>query len=1012
MSGPKASHLLLLAILLLLPAWRNDPSLHWQTTTSEHFVYHYPKRFRTQTQKWLPTFERYHQALVSDLLWTPRSKTHLVLTDNSDRANGYSTPFPFNKIQLYLIHPEPDGSLHNYDHWPSRLFAHEYSHTLNLDQARPPHSWLRAILGRMTFPNAFVPLWAIEGSAVYKESHLEDNRSSFAKSEARFGRNHSPFVSMILRQGVASGNQPTMAEAAHFFRPWPAGYTPYLYGGRFVEFLSQTFRPLYPRQNGFSYFFYSNSNNIFPYLIDKNMRDTYGYSTDKLWQLWQQELQDKQHKIIQKIRRFPISPIRRISHGGYEARSPRYSSDGRILYYFKRDSRSRSGIYAQNLKKNNSSPRQIRYLRQARSLIPAAQSDKIYYTAREYHRSSSLYSRIFATGPKQAPHIISPERRVLYMDSHTKHPKLAYIQRKRGRYLLKLDKRKGDAPSPQVLLQSKAPLFYCRLSPSGRRLLFIRHGQGKSELFIYHIKEKQLYKVTFPSRFVTSAAWHPHGEKIVVSAHLAHSFNLFEIDLKQNIARRLTNLIGGAFEPDVHPKGEEIAFRYLYPSGFDIATLSYPQKGVGKNHSVSQQKQNLSQFASHDDADASEDTIPSANSNLEARAEDYSALPSMLPEFWLPFAWSEKSMSGGNSHTWGLYTMGTDALNRHWWQAQAAMTFPEYTFDGSLSYTLDYFFPLWTLGATVSGLTVDADARKEQIPVNTIHRWRQEQSLYSQATLPWIKMHHSTLVQIYLGYHLSVSQWHSKHGETTNTEATSRDEQILSSFGLSFDNRRYFPYSVAPEDGFFYLMRASHRYSMELGQSSWQLDGQAKGHWTPLWPNHVWALTLRAGLITNSLNLNNSYELEHLLLGDNPTALSGIKGFGQYNWSINGIGLAALSYRLPMWQPDLAYKNFPLALRDIWLAGHVQIALLRHSQKLSATSLSKISAVAVELHSRLTLGYALDMLWAIGLAKGLGPYGETTAYFALHSDLGLDRISWRRRLSRPVVSSWDAFRVR
>ncbi len=147
-----------------------DPSLTWRTLTTAHFHIHYHQGLESLAQRLTSIAETAHADLEKQVGWTPKERTHVVLADCTDSANGYSTPFPVNKMVLYVSRPEPDSVLNNYNDWLTMIFYHEYTHTLNLDMVSGCCSGTRVFPGRIWFPSIFQPVWLLEGNAVYHES--------------------------------------------------------------------------------------------------------------------------------------------------------------------------------------------------------------------------------------------------------------------------------------------------------------------------------------------------------------------------------------------------------------------------------------------------------------------------------------------------------------------------------------------------------------------------------------------------------------------------------------------------------------------------------------------------------------------------------------------------------------------------------------------------------------------------------------------------------------------------
>ncbi len=108
----------------------------------------------------------------------------------------------------------------------------------------------RYILGRfpLFFPNIFLPVWTLEGNAVYHES-----------KDSKFGRNNSTYADMIMRTEAAYDGLKSIDKASHFPREWPMGNVPYLYGGLFVQYLERTYGT-----GSFAAYMHENADNIIP----------------------------------------------------------------------------------------------------------------------------------------------------------------------------------------------------------------------------------------------------------------------------------------------------------------------------------------------------------------------------------------------------------------------------------------------------------------------------------------------------------------------------------------------------------------------------------------------------------------------------------------------------------------------------------------------------------------------------------------------------------------------------
>jgi len=81
----------------------------WSTLETPHFLIHYQAPAESLAKRTASIAEQVHQRITLKLNWVPRDKTHIVLSDASDQANGYVIPFPYNRSVLtwssFLIHP-------------------------------------------------------------------------------------------------------------------------------------------------------------------------------------------------------------------------------------------------------------------------------------------------------------------------------------------------------------------------------------------------------------------------------------------------------------------------------------------------------------------------------------------------------------------------------------------------------------------------------------------------------------------------------------------------------------------------------------------------------------------------------------------------------------------------------------------------------------------------------------------------------------------------------------------
>ena len=197
-------------------ASRYDPALRFRAMRTPHFIIYFHQREEAVANRFAVIAEDVHEALRARLQTTPAGRTHVILVDQNDLANGWATPLPYNTIEITVAPPAPRDVIGNTDDWLRLVFVHEYTHILQLDRSRGFASALRAVFGRapISFPNLFLPTWQIEGLATYEESALTGR-----------GRVNAPDFALFVTQAARERRAFPLDRASSDSDDWPAGNT-------------------------------------------------------------------------------------------------------------------------------------------------------------------------------------------------------------------------------------------------------------------------------------------------------------------------------------------------------------------------------------------------------------------------------------------------------------------------------------------------------------------------------------------------------------------------------------------------------------------------------------------------------------------------------------------------------------------------------------------------------------------------------------------------------------------
>jgi len=312
--GILSGYLLLFFLVINSTAFAVDPWLDWKTIESDNFYIHYATGYERLAQKTANSAEQAHIKLHSLFNWQPEEKTHLVISDETDVANGFATPLFFNRSVLFMAPPDRANTLEDFDDWLETLITHEYAHILHLDKSTGGADTLRSIFGRhfLLFPNAMQPNWFIEGLATYYETDAQQG----------IGRGQSSVFKMMMRTEVENGIKP-VAQVNLPIRSWPTGTVAYLYGVHFYQFVEQTYGKKAVQQLVENY-----SNNIIPFMINSNSEQVLDKDVSALWGEFSRWLKEKYKTDLEEAH----IEGEQITQLGYNTGSPGLASDGQLYY--------------------------------------------------------------------------------------------------------------------------------------------------------------------------------------------------------------------------------------------------------------------------------------------------------------------------------------------------------------------------------------------------------------------------------------------------------------------------------------------------------------------------------------------------------------------------------------------------------------------------------------------------------------------------------------------------------
>ncbi|MBI4412513.1 MAG: PD40 domain-containing protein [Deltaproteobacteria bacterium] len=550
------------------------PSLEIYTLKTEHFYIHYPKEAAEAAQDLSEIAERVHAKLTEKFRWTPWGRTHVVLVDQNDQANGLATVIPANYLLLFITPPDSDSSLDNYKNYLELLFTHEYSHILHIDQhhrAADPFHW---VFGKIVAPNGLTPGWMREGIAAWQET-----------VETGEGRGNSPFVEMVIRTAVYEDKFPHIDEAAGTGLKWPGGNTQYLYGVKFWQWLAGKYG-----EESIVRYMEEYSSGLWLFSLNNKARRIFNKSFYKLWNEWRDELRAKYAQLKTELTAEGVTPfVPFITHkdqlGNF---TPHPSGTGYAYSQVGLDEEPKLKIVTKPGKEpiilKRGTYGQMSFSRDGGNFLAfgGISGLEAYRSASDitvYDLKNKKLTRLYETGGEKkslraSDPDFSPEdggnRWVVMVRTNLGTDNLYVYDRpkKKGYYLTNASK----------YTQFSNPRF----SPDGQKIVVSRRDhEGNRNIVLYSKTGEEIRKLTDDEANDNHPIWSPDGHTVYFESDAGGIPNIYRVNISGGKPQKITNVLTGVYQPQISPDGQKLFAKYYTAKGTDIYQVNFSELSPG-----------------------------------------------------------------------------------------------------------------------------------------------------------------------------------------------------------------------------------------------------------------------------------------------------------------------------------------------------------------------------------------------------------------------------------------------
>lgn len=556
-----------------------DPALDWRTVESAHFRVHHPHNLAPLAERVVRICESVHRYLPQDMAYKPPVKTEVVITDDTDSSNGSATALPFNTVRLYATAPEDLSVLGDNDDWLLDLITHEYVHILHIDNITGPAAIINAVLGKTYAPNQIQPRWLIEGLATYMESR----RSSA-------GRMRSSLFDMYMRADVLENDIAGLDVMSASPLRWPNGNIWYLYGSRFIGWISDVYGP-----NTMSAVSADYGGTVFPWAINRSMRRVTGKTYEELFEGFKEHLKLRYGQQMKAVETRGLREGTRLTHHGRNLMYPRFvpravrSSDQDELVYWRDDYNDRAGIWRTQLsqKRDKLADKPKLFVRTRSPSTSSFSSRGDLYTNSTvpwkivYWRDDLF--RVDAGASARVGH--EPERKRLTTGMRATAPDVSpdgrhvtfTVNSKSTTYLQIADVTDvGELVNIRDLVPSARfeQAYTPRFSADGKFVAYsVWTKGGYRDIRLVDVATGTFEQLTHDRAIDANPVFTEDGKYLYFTSDRTGISNVYAYDLKAKTLHQVTNVRLGAYQPAVSSDGKTLVYVGYTSKGFDLWSM-------------------------------------------------------------------------------------------------------------------------------------------------------------------------------------------------------------------------------------------------------------------------------------------------------------------------------------------------------------------------------------------------------------------------------------------------------
>lgn len=572
--------LLLTCFVASLPSYAqlgySHPELDWYTLQTEHFQVHYHEGAERTARVVAQIAEDIYKPITDFYDWEPDGTIHFIIKDHDDNSNGAAFYYD-NKVEIWA--PQMTFILRGTHNWLRNVVTHEFAHMISLGAARKITRKIPAVyfqwihyeperrpdvlygypnqMASYAVPMTIAPMWLAEGMAQYQAPNMDYDRWDTHRD-------------MLIRTAILGDNLHSFAEMGVFGKNSIGNERTYNAGYALTRYIAHEWGKESLRELA------DNMSRPQRFTINGSIKAVTGLSGSELYDQWKTRLQTYYDKRLSRIQDHRVEG-ELITKQGIGNIAPAWSPDGRYLAFCA--SAESDYLTLTSLKLYDTETQKTRTLKSGvnSQLAWSPDGESILYSRQKRTKHQSKFNDLFVidiTTKKETR--LTEAMRVMDPSWSPDGERIVAVVQADGTNNLVLLDKSGNEIERLTQFKNGEGVFAPRFSPDGSKIVFSQARNHGRDVKVLDVERKEITDVIANRGDARNPMFSPDGQRVYFAWDETGIFNIYSCDVQGNDLQLWTNVMGGAFMPNIHSSGK-LAFSNFDSDGYKISVIADPQ---------------------------------------------------------------------------------------------------------------------------------------------------------------------------------------------------------------------------------------------------------------------------------------------------------------------------------------------------------------------------------------------------------------------------------------------------